>query len=59
MTVSFIVDKYVVEITAHGYLNCKIVITDYANNRSVGYKGSISACSEFATRKLGTYIGIY
>ena len=58
MTISFIVNKYVVQITVHDYLNCKVIITDHANYM-VGYKGSASKCSEFATRKLGTCISIY
>lgn len=58
MTISFIVNKYVVDITVHDHLNCKVVITDHANCM-VGYKGKASACSDFLTRKLGTYIGIY
>lgn len=59
MTISFIIDKYIVDITVHDHLNCKVVINDNGNGRMVGYKGKASACSDFLTRKLGTYIGIY
>lgn len=59
MHINFIIGMCVVHITVHDYLDCKVVITDHANNRSVGYKGTVTGCSNFASRKLGTYIGIY
>lgn len=59
MTINTIINVYGVAITVHDNLNCKVVITDYANNRMVGYKGTASGCTDFISRKTGKYVSIY
>lgn len=59
MTINTIIDMYGVAITVHDNLNCKVVITDYVDNRMVGFKGTASGCTDFISRKTGKYVSIY
>lgn len=59
MTINTIINVYGVAITVHDNLNCKVVITDYVNNRMVGFKGTALGCTDFISRKTGKYVSIY
>ena len=59
MVISTVIGVYGVKITVHNNLNCKVVITDYANSCMVGFKGTASGCTDFIRRKTDKYVGIY